>query len=651
MFQLGIQPNFYTYSLLIRTLCKRDVEVQKTIAMLQRKSARIGQKQNDIMLLKSENNLCKALSILYYALSDGVSIQYFEIDIFNQLLRVLSHYGNGVDAHYVYSQLNHPYARAKPNAATYAALINLFGRAGDIQMALHYYYIYSGIKHTLGPHDASYIYNALVDCHLKCGLLDEAFIVIERDMVEQGIELTSIPYNSIIRHYCMHNQLVEAKELILRMEETEQLTENVYIPHPDASSYGPLLSSYCRLNQFDDATLCYQSLIKTDISKAYGNLANYLLLCITHKERKLALNVAKDMTEADLHPDAILIQRIIQSHVEVNELYEAATILIDLCNKMDKKSLLKDAEHLIEAAYSVIEGDHQTTLPLLIVMQVAHRIMSLIDGGATTPLPPVNLSKIIVQYYHHNSNTEAQVSLTLPDYQLILCSSLVMSQMPATGTVNTTGFDQVSIQLIKDVKSEALWISLCEREEKEVIIYIDSDHDSDSEHMNTNLSLPDHRESDIGSPHLSHTSIIHNTTDHVQNTNKQNEHTEVIPVTLSLCQNKLLQHLQQILILYHQTQLKKSYSILHQCILQHSSLKSLDQVLGVIKTVPSPFILKFLTKSYAFIIVYVPFHGDSFSAFYDKDQRLIRSVNGELALTKQLGPSQTIYQCFVCLFT
>ncbi|CAO3588935.1 unnamed protein product [Absidia cylindrospora] len=105
MVRSHIQPSSYTYTLLLRTLCRRDVEVQKTVAMLKRQSARTGQLVQDIGVLESEANLDKAMNLFGDA-TQAQHTQVFEVDLFNQLLRVLSHYGDTTHALQVFHELD-----------------------------------------------------------------------------------------------------------------------------------------------------------------------------------------------------------------------------------------------------------------------------------------------------------------------------------------------------------------------------------------------------------------------------------------------------------------------------------------------------------------------------------------------------------------
>ncbi|KAI9485685.1 MAG: hypothetical protein EXX96DRAFT_16197 [Benjaminiella poitrasii] len=449
MIQANIQPNAYTYILMIRTLCKRDVEVQKTVAMLKRQSARIGQKNDDVGLLESERNLEKALAIFHYAVTDGVSVNSFEVEIFNQLLRVLSHYGDTADANFVYNQLQQPTVQAKPNSATYAALINLFGRAGDINTALHYYSVYIQVKDTLGPHDTSYIYNALVDCHLKCGLLEGALHVVEHEMIENKIKLTCIPYNSIIRHYCTHDQMAEAEALVERLIQGHKEDSTKY-PYPDASSYGPILAAYCQSDKWEAATRIYDALIKTDISKAYGNLANYALLCLAHQDRRKALSVVYDMRGAALEPDPVLAGRIITAFAQSDEVDQAIEALSVLQQAMSARAQAKGFYHLIDASLSVVFRCicvRQVLDVMHTIMPLVNDNMALLNNCETFPTPYDIMCKTLLDSYFDRPD-DSQDQFSTADFELVFDAAF----MVYAHSEDHSSLNNVLVHLLEDMR-------------------------------------------------------------------------------------------------------------------------------------------------------------------------------------------------------
>ncbi|ORZ07822.1 hypothetical protein BCR42DRAFT_148506 [Absidia repens] len=406
-----IQPSSYTYTLLIRTLCRRDVEVQKTVAMLKRQSARTGQLVQDIGVLESEGNLDKAMNLFTEA-ANSQHTQVFEVDLFNQLLRVLSHYGDTTHASQVFTQLEQS-THASANAATYAALINLFGRAGDIQSARRYFAMYQEYKNGMGAHDSSYVYNALVDSHLKCGLLEGAIRVIDTDMVRDGVKLTIIPYNSIIRHYCTLANMEKAHDVVRQL-----LNDPDHLPQPDASTYGPILAAYCHAHNIQGADAVYADLIKTDIAKSYGNLANYALLCLSKQQGTKALQVVEDMRVVRLEPDPVLACRIISHFIHAGDADQAVTALHVILGVLSPRTLVKGQRILVDTSLqliSIIKDIRQ-------MLQVAHVTTSLWFGGKM----PSSLSKGLVQTYQDQGATSKHF-FTTSDYCMLFDAAIMLA--------------------------------------------------------------------------------------------------------------------------------------------------------------------------------------------------------------------------------
>ncbi|KAI8067596.1 hypothetical protein BC940DRAFT_319462 [Gongronella butleri] len=427
MKQMNVSPSSFTYALLIRTLCRRDVEVQKTVAMLRRQSARTGHILKDIDVLELEGNLGKAMELFAKAMEAGHT-QVFEVDLYNQLLRVLSHYGDTGNAVLVFGQLTAS-AHATANAATFAALINLFGRAGDIQAARRHFAMYQERKATMGAHDASYVYNALVDSHLKCGLLDGAIRVIEEDMVHDDIKLTIIPYNSIIRHYCTVLHLEKAHTVVNQL-----LQDPERLPQPDASTYGPILAAYCHVQDLNGARAVYADLVKLDIGKSYGNLANYALLCLSKDDGASALAVVEDMRRARLEPDPVLACRIIDFFSERQQVEKAMDAIYAILGVLSPRTLVKGQRQLLDATLRLINSLTHLA-PMIQAVQVASPLWS----GAKLPLP-MALALVDHLLKHHKANSldamlNDEIDASLNKFTLLF-DAVMMAQLPVDTTLS-----------------------------------------------------------------------------------------------------------------------------------------------------------------------------------------------------------------------
>ncbi|KAI8138937.1 hypothetical protein BJV82DRAFT_673046 [Fennellomyces sp. T-0311] len=400
-----IRPSGNTFSLLIRALCKRDIEVQKTVAMLRRQSDRAGddkQHHSDIAALQLEGNADKALTLFNTAIAHGC-VGELQVDVFNQLLRVFSHHGNKESALRVY---NHMTPIMPKTSVTFAALVNLFGRAGDIDSAREYF---AEFKRHNPP--CCHVYSALVDAYLKCGLIDDALRIVRNDMPQDDVKVTTIPYNAIIRHYCARGEMDRAKMLLATMTVS-----------PDSSSYGPILSAYCQANEFSLATDIYNSLIKTDLSKAYGNLANYALLCLKNDRSDKALEVVEDMRMAGLEPDAVLSERVVVYFVQKTQVPEAIGALQTVMEAMSSRSLSKASPRLIHAATKIVDCVACTMDGRFAPIFTVVRAISACSAGV-----PVCLARPLANSYRQHPSERSCVS-SPRDFHLLYEAALALTE-------------------------------------------------------------------------------------------------------------------------------------------------------------------------------------------------------------------------------
>ncbi|KAI8636084.1 hypothetical protein BD408DRAFT_109533 [Parasitella parasitica] len=334
MISTGVRPSSQTYALLIRTLCNRDTEVQKTVSMLKRQIARTGNAVDNLCDLENEKNVEKALALFSKAVNEK-STQAFDINLYNSLLRVLSHKGNTEDGLYIYEHLESAH-NANPNSMTFANLINLFGAAGDLAAVRECFKEYKTIMKFLPYHDSTYVYNALVYAHVSAGDIPGALDIIENTMVNDKVKITILPFNKIMRRACFDGNLETVNSILAKLEADNQL------PKPDASTYGVVLSAYSHSKDFDKASKVYHSLLEHDISKQYGHLADYAFACTNNHLPDQAFDVVKAMTSRGLQLDSSLFAGVVMSFVNNDRMKDAVTTFNSLIELYTKSSFFNE---------------------------------------------------------------------------------------------------------------------------------------------------------------------------------------------------------------------------------------------------------------------------------------------------------------------
>ncbi|RCI04987.1 hypothetical protein CU098_008874 [Rhizopus stolonifer] len=315
----GVRPTSQTYALLIRSLCSRHTEVQRTVSMLRRQIARSGNHVPNLVELENEKNMEKAFDLFNKAVSEKCT-QDFDTELYNTLIRGLSLKGSKKEGLYIYEHLESSH-NVSPNSNTFATLMFLFGTAGDLKAVQECFKEYKLHKSRLPRHDPAYVYNAFVYAHCNVGDLKSALDFVENVMVKDQVKVTIVPYNKILSRACLDGNMETAESMLTRLENDSSL------PRPDANTYGILLSAYARLKNFDKATEVYKNLLNHDISKQYGHLADYIYACTANSMPVQAFDVVKDMTSRGLDLNATLCTKVVMAFVDNNRIQEAISVL------------------------------------------------------------------------------------------------------------------------------------------------------------------------------------------------------------------------------------------------------------------------------------------------------------------------------------
>lgn len=345
MVATGVRPSSQTYALLIRTLCNRDSEVQKTVSMLKRRIARTGAAVNNLGDLENEKNMEQALALFNKAVIEH-STQDFDIELYNTLLRGLSFNGNTTDGLFIYEHLESA-RNANPNGTTFATLMSLFGTAGDLSAVRECFKEYKSIRYILPHHDPAYVYNAFVYAHVNAGDISGALDVIENVLVKDNVVISILPYNKILRRACIDGNMETVESILSKLENDASL------PNPDANTYGIILSAHCRAMNLDKASKVYQSLLNYDFSKQYGHLADYAYACTGNNMPDEALKIAKDMTSRGLELDANLSQKIVMSYMDNGRTKDAITALESVVELHSKDNFLDAKSPIADVAFDV----------------------------------------------------------------------------------------------------------------------------------------------------------------------------------------------------------------------------------------------------------------------------------------------------------
>ncbi|KAL0095771.1 hypothetical protein F4703DRAFT_1826709 [Phycomyces blakesleeanus] len=322
MIAKDIKLSSKSYTLLINSLCMRDSQVKKILSMLHRQSVRNGAPVSGIKELESEKNIEQALALFDRAVAERAT-GAFKIETYNRLLYVLALHNNITDGMYIYEQLEQNH-RIRPDSSTFEALMLLFGGAKRLPAVQECFAEYKMVQDNLPKHDPAQVYNSLCCAYVRADDIPKALDVLENLMVKDGLGASIVSYNKIIRSMCRQGQLETAVALVDKLATTPTL------PDPNTDTYGNLLSGYCEALDIEHANETYSQLMKTDISRQFGHLADYIHLCIKKEEPERALSVLKEICGRGIILDANMTRAVVDGFIAKGDPSKTVSVFKEL---------------------------------------------------------------------------------------------------------------------------------------------------------------------------------------------------------------------------------------------------------------------------------------------------------------------------------
>ncbi|KAI9593692.1 hypothetical protein BDF19DRAFT_447584 [Syncephalis fuscata] len=323
-----IQPSSYTYRVIIRALCIRDLEVCKQRTQLETRMQWIKDEGEEARMaaLAAENNFKQAMMLFDQARTEFS--EPFDLNALDLLLWAAAENAD-TDASLRVFEAIESSSSMVPTFQTYGALITSFGRAGDIEAARECFQVFLEQRPQLllyGAHKSTHElvpFNSMVSALARCNEIDAAARLVETEMESYGAKPDEITYNSLISGFAQAGNL-EAAERIFK-----KLNADPALPNAGPLSYNVIISAACKQDKTDVAYQYFNMMKSQEIPLRYGNLMSYLELCVRQDNVMEAIDVIVLMERNKDSPD-VHFRQLIRS------LLEKQTICIE-----DKVQLLK----------------------------------------------------------------------------------------------------------------------------------------------------------------------------------------------------------------------------------------------------------------------------------------------------------------------
>ncbi|CAG8512520.1 4399_t:CDS:2 [Diversispora eburnea] len=309
MNKYNIPPNLSTFTIMIKALCKREIEVQSKVYRL-KKRLNTGNESRDLNTQKTIDNLkdekCIEYAYKLFVQTNERPGYYYESDLCDNILRCLSSHGKIEEGLTVFEYMER---RAIVTGLTFGYLISMYSYAGDITSALECFEEFKRISPNLPQKfEPMAIYNQLMSAYIRCNKIPESINVLENIWKETGNKPDEWTYHYLIRDLCDYGHTKEAQIWFEKMKSSDEL------PKPFLLIYDTLLLHYCAIDDYKNATNIYNEMIESNMTPKYTEMAGYLTLTLKHDPEGL-LNLLDDMFKYNQVTDNGLTKEIINQFV------------------------------------------------------------------------------------------------------------------------------------------------------------------------------------------------------------------------------------------------------------------------------------------------------------------------------------------------
>lgn len=335
MIRRKIQPNVFTYNVVINALCKTG-KMNKAKDVMEDMEV-YGVSPNVVSYNTLIDGYCKLGGIGKMYKADAVLKEMVESKVspnlatFNILIDGFWKDGNYSGSVKVFKEMLDQ--DVKPNVITYNSLINGLCSGGKVSEAIgmHDKMVSEGVEPNL------ITYNSLINGFCKNSMLKEALDMFE-SLKGQGIVVTAKTYNMLIDAYCKSGKIEDGFAL---KEEMEQ--EGIV---PNVETYNCLIGGLCRNDNMGEAKKLFDQLT----SRGLPDLVTYHILmdgyCSKGESRKAATLLKEGISKMGLKPRHLTYNILMEGYCKEGNLKAATSVR----TQMEKERRLR----MNVASYNVL---------------------------------------------------------------------------------------------------------------------------------------------------------------------------------------------------------------------------------------------------------------------------------------------------------
>ncbi|XP_009148288.1 pentatricopeptide repeat-containing protein At1g09820 [Brassica rapa] len=336
MIRRRIQPNVFTFNVVINSFCKKG-KMEKAKDVMEDMKV-YGTSPNVVSYNTLIDGYCKLGGVGKMYKADAVLKEMVEsskvspnLTTFNILIDGFWKDGNYSGSMKVFREMLEQ--DVKPNVVTYNSLINGLCSGGKVSEAtcMHDEMVSAGVEPNLVT------YNSLINGFCKNGMMKEALDMFA-SLKGRGIVPTAKTYNMLIDAYCKSGKVEDGFGLKEEMER-EGIVANV-------ETYNCLIGGLCRNGNIEGAKKLFDQLS----GKGLPDLVTYHILmdgyCSRGESRKAAMILKEGISKMGLKPRHLTYNILMEGYCKEGNLKGAANVRV----QMEKERRLR----MNVASYNVL---------------------------------------------------------------------------------------------------------------------------------------------------------------------------------------------------------------------------------------------------------------------------------------------------------
>jgi pentatricopeptide repeat protein len=412
MRELGIQPDNFTYSTIIKGLnkgsCSQFLEQGRNLNM-------------------NSNEECSGLDLAFKLFENVKRFSAPDEILYNCIMDACLRFEKIDKMMEVYEDML--INKIKPSSITCGIIIKAYGMKGMLDKALE---MYSKMKRD-NIELSSITYGCLINACIKNDNLAKAFELYE-ELAKYKIEMNTVLYTTLIKAYARSKNLPKVLEIFTKMKRDKNNA-------PNNVTYNSVIDCCIKCNEVQLAEKLLEEMCQCDIKPDIITFSTLIKGCLKRNELNKAVDYLNNMTRFSIRPDEVLLNSLLDGCEKMKKFNRAVEIFIYIRKFKVEPSMMSYS--IMMKIYGKL-GDFQSSKQLMDEVRAKSR----------------NISLIIFTCYMKTCFTACNIEEAMKTYKEIKSYKLIPDAITYTtllnGLINKKGYCYLSEVILESLKANII---------------------------------------------------------------------------------------------------------------------------------------------------------------------------------------------------